>query len=462
VGSNDALRTVFDFRIISIAVVIALIVGAGAGYMVGNSPVSSLTEERDQLEAECDSLNLTVQGLAAELDSTQELLLEEQRAVALLEERYMEMLVIDKENLVLQQGVMDLEAEIDSLQDYIEHIEGEYEELHDAYVEIEKNYDVLQASFESLNQSYADLLSCLDSTVIDSYVQSIEYNFSAGTAKTWEFLIPEYGIIWEATLDFSGDRVCQRHAWRRGEERYFVGSSGITITREESVHYYGYQEHLWGIVKVEYYLSTDDLNKIWILGTITTNLPTIGGSWSTYIDVYDIPKIDGFVEIGEWSPFKNMTLVYQATYHNSIRSELSAWDKQNKAMEISAMINDSNLYVCAVIPDDYLSEDYQIDALYLYLNGEPRTTIRWTTENPYRENLWATYEAVSQYSHTGDGESGADGIYTIEIRYPLGDLEVDEVSIKFAEITKYTDQGFYETSSYWVGAPLYDIFVIGN
>ena len=143
-GSDDALRTVYDLRIISIAVVIALIVGAGAGYMVGNLPVSShsaglssLMEERDQLEAECDSLNLAVQGLAAELDSTQELLVEEQRDVALLEERYMEMLVIDKENLVLQQCVMDLEAEIDNLQDYIEYIEDEYEELHDAYMELQ-------------------------------------------------------------------------------------------------------------------------------------------------------------------------------------------------------------------------------------------------------------------------------------------------------------------------------------
>lgn len=136
-GSNDTSRTIFDLRIVSIAVVIALIVGAGAGYMVGNSPVSSLMEERDQLEAECDSLYLAVQSLAAELDSTQELLVEEQRDVALLEQRYMEMLVIDKENQVLKQDVMDLEEQneiqSEAIQSYIsaiEALENEIDELN--------------------------------------------------------------------------------------------------------------------------------------------------------------------------------------------------------------------------------------------------------------------------------------------------------------------------------------------
>jgi len=293
-GSDDALRTVYNLRIISIAVVIALIVGAGAGYMVGNSPVSShsadlssLMEERDQLEAECDSLNLAVQGLAAELDSTQELLVEEQRDVALLEQRYMEMLVIDKENLVLQQSVMDLEAEIDSLQDYIEYIEDEYEELHDAYVEIEKNYEVLQASFESLNQSYSDLLSCLDATIIDSYSQIIEYNISAGTERTWEFLIPKYGIIWESKISFSGSYVSMSHAWRRGDERFFVGSSGISLTYTGSAEivYYGMQENLWGTITVDYYLDESKPDKLWITGSIMTNLPTISRGANAYIDI---------------------------------------------------------------------------------------------------------------------------------------------------------------------------------
>jgi hypothetical protein len=54
--SNDSSRTIFNLRTISIAVVIALIVGAGAGYMIGNSPVSSLIEEKNGLEEEYDLL----------------------------------------------------------------------------------------------------------------------------------------------------------------------------------------------------------------------------------------------------------------------------------------------------------------------------------------------------------------------------------------------------------------------
>lgn len=454
----------FDYRTISIAVAIALIIGAGAGHMVGNSPVSSLMEEIDQLEAEYDSSSLAVQRLAAELDSIQELLVEEQRENRHLMEEYSEMFTIDRENQELNQQVIDLESEITGLQNAYQYLFEEYEELHDYYVELEENYTVLQADFVEINQSYASLLSSLDLTVIDSYSQSIEYNISAGTERTWEFLIPEYSIIWEVKISFSGEDVSMSHSWRRGEERFFVvGSSRpLTYTGSADIVYYGRQEYLWGTITVDYYQDDIEPNKIWVMSNIMTNLPTISRDANAYIEVYDIPKIDGFAEIGEWPPFENLPLVYRVTYHNSIRSEESAWDKQNKAMEISAMIDDSNLYVCAVIPDDYLSEDYQIDALYLYLNGEPSTTIRWTTEYPYRVNLWATYGAVSQYSHTGGGESGADGIYTIEIRYPLGDLEVDEVSIQFAEVTRYTDQGFYETSSYWVGAPLYDIFILGN
>jgi hypothetical protein len=76
--------------------------------------------------------------------------------------------------------------------------------------------------------------------------------------------------------------------------------------------------------------------------------------------------------------------------------------------------------------------------------------------------LGATYGAVSQYSHTGGGKSGTNGIYTIEILYPLEDLKVDEVSFQFAEVTKYTAQGFFEISSFWVGTPLYDICLLWN
>lgn len=114
-------------RIISYYVVIALLVGAGGGYVVGNSPVSNLMEEKDGLEAEYDSLGLAFQSLEAELNSTQEMLVQEQRDNELLQERYLEMLEIDGENQLLKQQVIDLEAEIVRL----DKLEQNYTKLKD-------------------------------------------------------------------------------------------------------------------------------------------------------------------------------------------------------------------------------------------------------------------------------------------------------------------------------------------
>ncbi|MBA7647083.1 hypothetical protein ES703_54853 [subsurface metagenome] len=197
-GSNDALRTVFDLRIISIFVVIALLVGAGAGYMVGNSPVSSLMEEIDQLEAECDSLDLAVQDLADELDSTQELLVEEQRDVALLEQRYMEMLVIDKENLVLIQQVIDLEAE------------NEY-----------------------LNLSYEGIIETMELFRVSNFSRRTELNLSAGPTKTYRYDIG-YGIIWEVTVEFTGRTLGYAMSWIRGDKRGSEGGMGASLTESPS------------------------------------------------------------------------------------------------------------------------------------------------------------------------------------------------------------------------------------
>ena len=140
-GSNDSSRIKFDYRTISIVVVISLLVGAGAGYMVGISHVSSLNEEIDWLEAEYDSLYLAFQSLEVELNSTQELLVEEQRDNELLQERYLEMLEIDRENQLLNQEVIELESEISSLQNAYQDIEDEYEELQFSYSVLEQEYN---------------------------------------------------------------------------------------------------------------------------------------------------------------------------------------------------------------------------------------------------------------------------------------------------------------------------------
>ena len=169
----------------------------------------------------------------------------------------------------------------------------------------------------------------------------------------------------------------------------------------------------------------------------------------------DIPivnvRIDGYADDGEWPTFQMSSLKYHVTYLNGIRDNEMAWDTEDKFLSFSAFRSDAYLYICIIIYDDYLSEDYQIDALYPYLNGEPVTTIRWTTADPYRENLQATYGAEAQYSHTGKGLPGVDGLYTIEIRYPIDENEnITNIEFRYAEVNTYTAAGFYEKSTYWV------------
>ena len=97
-------------RTISYYVVIALIVGAGAGYVFGHSPVPSLIEEKDWLEAEYDSLYLAFQDLETELNSTQFLLDAEHRSTELYVIKYMNLL----------QDFIELETEIASLKAELE------------------------------------------------------------------------------------------------------------------------------------------------------------------------------------------------------------------------------------------------------------------------------------------------------------------------------------------------------
>ena len=163
--SNDASRIIFNIKTISIAIVISLIVGAGAGYIFGNSPVLNLKEEKDELLAEFDSLSLTFKDLEAELNSTQLLLDAEHRSTELYVIKYMNLLqeVIEleaeydslllafqeltddldsaevraQENQVFKQQVIDLESEIASLQ-------NSYEKLQLLYSVLEQEYNSLQ------------------------------------------------------------------------------------------------------------------------------------------------------------------------------------------------------------------------------------------------------------------------------------------------------------------------------
>lgn len=160
--------------------------------------------------------------------------------------------------------------------------------------------------------------------------------------------------------------------------------------------------------------------------------------------------IDGYIDKGEWPSFSKSTLTYKITFDHSVKNNDKAWDKDDKYILYSAFVKENSLYVCFVIEDEYLSDEYQVDCAYLYVNGFPTTTFHWNMEDNYRENGWATYDAEAQYSHTGNGKEGAEGLYILEIRYPLNDLDVSDFGVQYEEVTKNIGAGEKELATIWV------------
>ena len=138
---------------------------------------------------------------------------------------------------------------------------------------------------EEVQQRYDDLVESLNMTVVEGYSQTIECNISAGTDRTWAFLLPEYGIIWEARIVFSGAYVRMYQSYRIGDKQYLTGNSGTSLITEDHEYlvYYGPQDYLWGTLELEYYLHERDENEIWII--VTLNSQTIGQDCSAHIDL---------------------------------------------------------------------------------------------------------------------------------------------------------------------------------
>jgi len=135
-GSN------IDFKMISLAVVIALIVGAGAGYMVGNSPIPGYKEEIDRLE----TINLDISEKKAQL-------LEEYTT---LQDQLTEV----KEDLSsTQSSVQDLRTEYGELTKDYQSLYDQYEDLKIEYVEYQVSYKLMWDKFDALIQDYNNLTS---------------------------------------------------------------------------------------------------------------------------------------------------------------------------------------------------------------------------------------------------------------------------------------------------------------
>ena len=106
----------------------------------------------------------------------------------------------------------------------------------------------------------------------------IPYNLPAGTIETWAFDCGNE-IIWEATITFRSDYVGLQHAIRVDGYRYFVGSSGRSLTS------LGYppQEYLFGTIIVDCY-DGNYPEEVWATGYIGTQFPEVSRSGSAYIE----------------------------------------------------------------------------------------------------------------------------------------------------------------------------------
>jgi len=162
-----------------------------------------------------------------------------------------------------------------------------------------------------------------------------------------------------------------------------------------------------------------------------------------------MPIIDGYIEKNEWPAFQLSQLTYYNTYLNGLSHKELSWDTSEKNYLYSKIITNESFYACLIIHDDYISNEYQIRNLGLFINGSEKTTIFITSAEEYPFNLWAMNDATANYSHTSNGESGLDGYYLIEFQYLLQGLKVTDYYFHFGEITKWDSNGFLEKSTYW-------------
>jgi len=417
-----------DLKMISIAVVIALIVGAGAGYMVGNSPVSSLMEERDQLEAEYHSSSLAVQSLEAELNSTQELLAEGQRNWELFRERYLVMLW---ENQEFKEQVIDLEVEIIGLQNDYQHMFDEYEELHDYYMELEEEY-------EKLNENYLGLLDTLNYLDAKNYSRTNNFNLTAGQSTSFTYDIGQ-GIIWKIDINFDGSKGWVGIYWRRGDQGGIITGGSDTLT--EKIPY------ISGTANTEIYEDGDMINIF--TSVMVTDFPSTSrtGHGRFQLDwTPSQPTIDGFAMLGEWPEFQDLRLDYWITYKLGKAADAVSWDTNDKIVKVSVIRDSSILYLCLKIPDDYVNDEHQVDGLDINIaNLNIRKYIRWDA-NEIRIT-GTDGHGTAKYNYK-------DNTYFIELEIPIFSLIDLEIEISYVEATRYTVMGTFEESSYWVGGPL--------
>ena len=243
-----------DSKILLVWVLVfGLLVGGGGAYALFSGQISSLTSEKSILQEHAAMLESQLNSATAEKAS-----LESQLNSA----------IVDKASL--QTAKKDLEEQVNILT----------QEKTNLCTQI----NAINKEKQDALDKYNLLLDTLNATVIKNWIQTIQYNISAGTNKVWTFVIPERGILWDVEIQFSATYVGMIYSWRQGDKRGFVGSSGMSLVAIDHPYlpYYGPQQYLYGTIKVNYF--DDGKGRLWVDAYLTTQFDQINRGGEAYFD----------------------------------------------------------------------------------------------------------------------------------------------------------------------------------
>jgi len=234
--------------IVAVVVVICLTIGSGGAYAFTSSQVATLANEKLNLQNQINTLQIQVTALSTEKTELQS-----------------QVTVLTSKKSALQSQLSILNTEKTSLKSQI---------------------NTLSATNEELKSSYELLVAAINAMHSSNWAQSVNYNITAGTLKIQSFALDKYGIIWDAVIDFCGDYVSMAHYyWYKGE-RFFVGSSGISLTSIQDFRpTHGIQEFLYGSIKLDISKDVHSSNRIWISCSIKTQFPEISRDGDAYFDL---------------------------------------------------------------------------------------------------------------------------------------------------------------------------------
>jgi len=158
-------------------IIIALLIGSGAGYIYGQSPIAGYQENIDRLEAE----NLDIR---------------------------------EKKSQLLEENI--------ALQDQLEGVK--------------ESFNDLESSLEKLDNDYKGLLSTLSILDAKNYSRTEEFELLPGQTQRYEYDVG-YGIIWFVEISHayhSGSRFACDIGWRQGEQGGLVSGGCVTIEQQLS------------------------------------------------------------------------------------------------------------------------------------------------------------------------------------------------------------------------------------